>query len=300
MEGIIAGIKRSAVHDGDGLRTTVFFKGCPLKCIWCHNPEGISFQPEIGFYEDKCIGCGSCVTSCKKGAITMAGGLPVTDRSLCDGCMDCAIYCPGDAREAYGVRWQLDALVEKLLQDQAFYKNSNGGVTLSGGECLAQPEFAIALAKALCEEKISVDVDTCGAVKQDTFRKIAPYTDTFLYDIKAIGPQVHKRCTGRDNGQILENLRYLCESGSRVEIRYPYVPGWNDGECEAIGKFLAKLPGITKVKVLGYHNFADGKYAALGLPNTLPDVKVLAQDLEKPVSVLRSYGLHAVNGMLDD
>ena len=300
MEGIIAGIKRSAVHDGNGLRTTVFFKGCPLKCVWCHNPEGIGFKPEVGFYKEKCIGCGSCAASCKKGAITIKNGKPVTDRTLCDGCMDCTEYCPGDAREAYGIRWQLDALVKKLLQDKVFYQNSNGGVTISGGECLAQPEFAVALAKALYEEGISVDIDTCGAVKQDIFRKIAPYTDTFLYDIKAVDSQVHKRCTGRDNVQILENLRFLCQNGYKVEIRYPYVPGWNDGECDAIGSFLAKLPGITKVKVLGYHNFADGKYDALDLPNTLPDVKVLAQDLEQPVSILRSYGLNAINGMLDD
>lgn len=300
MEGLIAGIKRSAVHDGDGLRTTVFFKGCPLKCIWCHNPEGIGFAPEVGFYKDKCMGCGSCVSFCKKGAISMVNGLPVTDRGLCDGCMDCITYCPGDAREGYGQRWTLDRLVEKLMQDQFFYKHSHGGVTLSGGECLAQPEFVVALAKRLFENGISVDIDTCGCVRQDTLRQIAPYTDTFLYDVKAIDPAVHKRCTGVENGLILKNLRFLCESGCRVEIRYPYVPGYNDGECDAIGRFLKDLPAITKIKVLGYHNFADGKYDALNLPNTLPDVKVLAQDLEKPVAILRSYGLNAVNGMLDD
>lgn len=300
MDGIIAGIKRTAVHDGSGIRTTVFFKGCPLKCVWCHNPEGIGFRPEIGFYKEKCIGCGSCVQSCKKAAIRMENGKPITDRTLCDGCMDCTTYCPGDAREGYGRRWELHELVTKLMADRLFYQHSHGGVTLSGGECLAQPEFAVALAKVLWEKGISVDVDTCGAVKTETLRQIAPYTDTFLYDIKAIDPQVHKRCTGRDNALILDNLRYLCECGSRVEIRYPYVPGLNDGECEAIGQFLSQLPGITKVKVLGYHSFADGKYEALDMQNTLPDVKVLWQDVEKPVAILRSFGLNAVNGMLED
>ena len=300
MEGIIAGIKRTAVHDGEGLRTTVFFKGCPLKCIWCHNPEGISFRPEIGFYAEKCIGCGSCVEMCKLGAIRMENGKPVTDRELCNGCMGCTLYCPGDAREAYGQHWKLDDLVEKLMQDKLFYDYSNGGVTLSGGECLAQPEFVIALTKALYDRGVRVDIDTCGYVKQETIRQIAPYTDTFLYDIKAIDPQVHKHCTGRENGIILENLRWLCENGYRVEIRYPYVPGFNDGECDAIGKFLSGLPGITKIKVLGYHNFADGKYAALDLPNTLPDVVVVAEDLEKPVAILKSHGLNAINGMLED
>lgn len=300
MEGIVAGIKRSAVHDGAGLRTTVFLKGCPLKCVWCHNPESISFRPEVGFYKQKCMGCGTCADMCNRRAIAMKNGLPVTDRELCAGCMDCTIYCPGDAREAYGKRWELNDLVEKLLEDRCFFENSKGGVTVSGGECLAQPEFTVALAKELYERGISVDIDTCGYVKKQIFRDIAPYTDTFLYDIKAIDPEVHKRCTGRDNALILNNLRYLCESGSRVEIRYPYVPGYNDGECEAIGVFLEGLPGITKVKVLGYHNFADGKYDALDMENTLPDVTVLAPDLERPVAILRAHGLNAVNGMLED
>ena len=300
MEGIIAGIKPNAVHDGNGLRTTVFFKGCPLKCIWCHNPESISFQPAFGFFAEKCIGCGICAESCEHHAIVMQAGKPLTDRSLCKGCLECAHHCPTNAREGYGQRWTLDALTAKLLRDQPFYSCSGGGVTLSGGECLAQPEFVTALAKALFEQGISVDIDTCGFVRQEVLQRIAPYTDTFLYDIKAIDPDVHKHCTGVENRIILENLKFLCETGSRVEIRYPYVPGWNDGECDKIGQFLSGLPGITKIKVLGYHNFAGGKYTALDLPDTLPDVTVLAQDLEVPVSILQSYGLHAVNGRLED
>ena len=299
MQGIVAGIKRSAVHDGAGLRTTVFLKGCPLRCVWCHNPETYEFKPQIGFYKTKCIGCGSCVTACPKKAVTMVNGLPVTDTALCDGCMKCTEYCPGDAREGYGKTWELDELVEKVLQDRSFFENSGGGVTISGGECLAQPEFTIELAKKLFEQGISVDIDTCGYVKQDIFARIAPYVDTFLYDLKAVDADVHKKCTGRDNGLILDNLKYLCQIGSKVEIRYPYVPGWNDTECDAIGKFLKDLP-ILKIKVLGYHNFADGKYEALNMPNTLPDVKVLTADLEAPVEILKSYGLNAVNGMISD
>lgn len=300
MEGLICALKRTAVHDGEGLRTTVFFKGCPLKCIWCHNPEGIGFQPEVGFFDATCIGCGECVRSCPSSAITMVDGKPVTNRTLCSGCGECAMYCPGSARVSYGQKWTVEALTKKLLQDQRFYELSHGGVTLSGGECLAQPEFAVALAKALFDEGIRVAVDTCGFVRWDVLERIAPYTDIFLYDIKAIDPEVHKRCTGQDNGRILSNLRRLCETGCRVEIRYPYVPGWNDGECHAIGVFLSSLPGITKVKVLGYHGYAGGKYAALELPCTLPDVTVAAEDVELPVAVLRSYGLNAVNGMVQD
>lgn len=300
MEGIICALKRAAVHDGDGLRTTVFFKGCPLKCLWCHNPEGIRFRREIGFFSDTCIGCGECIRSCPQKAISMVEGRPVTDRTLCDGCGQCADYCPGTARVLYGQRWTLEKLTAKLLQDRRFYELSGGGVTLSGGECLAQPEFVIALAKYLSQEGISVDIDTCGFVHRDVLERIAPYTDTFLYDIKAIDPVVHKACTGQENGLILDNLRWLCENGWKVEIRYPYVPGWNDGQCDAIGAFLKGLPGITKVKVLGYHGYAGGKYTALDMPSTLPDVTVTAEDVEVPVGILRSYGLNAINGMLQD
>lgn len=300
MEGLICAMKRTAVHDGDGLRTTVFFKGCPLKCIWCHNPESIGFSPEIGFFPETCIGCGECVRICPKNAVTMVDGKPVTDRSLCDGCGECATYCPGSARVSYGQKWSVEKLVAKLLQDRRFYELSHGGVTLSGGECLAQGDFAVAVAKALFDEGISVDIDTCGFVRREILERIAPYTDTFLYDIKAIDPAVHKKCTGQENGIILDNLRWLCENGCKVEIRYPYVPGWNDGECDAIGAFLAPLKGITKIKVLGYHGYAGGKYAALEMTDTLPKVTVVAEDVEKPVEILRSYGLNAINGMVQD
>jgi len=299
MTGLISAIKRNEIHDGDGLRTTVFLKGCPLRCIWCHNPESISFRSQFGFYTEKCMGCGTCAALCPEHCITMENGKPVTDLSRCTGCLKCTEFCPTDAREAYGKVWEVEPLVEKLLQDKPFFDNSGGGVTLSGGECLAQPAFATELARTLWEKGVSVDIDTCGYVRREVLDGIIPYTDTFLYDVKAIDPAVHRRCTGRDNGIILENLRYLSECGCRIEIRYPYVPGWNDGECDAIGAFLKDLP-ITKIKVLGYHNFADGKYDALDLPNTLPDVKVLAPDVEKAVQILKGYGLNAVNGMLED
>ena len=217
MEGIICAIKRAAVHDGNGLRTTVFFKGCPLKCIWCHNPETIGFSSEIGFFPDTCIGCGECVRICPQQAITITDGKPVTDRTLCNGCGACATYCPGSARVLYGQKQTVEQLAEKLLQDRPFYEHSGGGVTLSGGECLAQPEFVIALAKALHAEGISVDIDTCGFARQDVLERIAPYTDTFLYDIKAIDPLVHKRCTSQENGLILQNLRWLCENGWSID-----------------------------------------------------------------------------------
>jgi pyruvate formate lyase activating enzyme len=194
--------------------------------------------------------------------------------------MACTTYCPGDAREGYGKAWSLEDLLQTLLRDRSFYKFSGGGVTISGGECLAQPEFAVALAKALYEEGISVDVDTCGCVRREIFERIAPYTDTFLYDIKAIDPEVHKRCTARDNSLILENLKYLCESGCRVEIRYPYVPGMNDGEAEKIADFIKELKSVKCVCVLPYHNYAASKYKALGMAHTLPEQLPTDEEIE--------------------
>lgn len=300
MTGIISGIKRNAVHDGQGLRTTVFFKGCPLRCVWCHNPESIGFRQEVGFFAEKCISCGTCRTICSKGAIEIREHLPVTNRSLCSVCFGCTEMCPGDARIGYGEIWEADALTEKLIRDKPFFDNSGGGVTLSGGECLSQPVFARELTALLRNEGISVNIDTCGYTSKSVLEQMLPLTDTFLYDIKAIDREVHIRCTGKDNDCILENLRYLNDCGANIEIRYPYVPGWNDEECEKIGVFLAGLSRKHKIKVLGYHGLADGKYKALGLPVTLPDAEVTAEDVEKAVQLLRKFGLQAVNGMQED
>lgn len=279
MRGMISGIKRMEIHDGDGLRTTVFFKGCPLKCIWCHNPESISFESQTAFFKDRCIACGTCKGEKNK---------------------DTAAFCPNDAIYQYGKEYELDELVDVLLQDEAFFRNGGGGVTLSGGECLAQPSFAVSLAKALYERGVSVYIDTCGYVKREVLEEIIPYTDKFLYDIKAIDGVKHKELTGKDNGLILENLKFLSTKGCKIEIRYPLVKGYNDDECESIAKALKDLRGITKVKVLQYHAFAASRYEALGMKNTLPSVQTTTEDVENAVSVLKHYGLNAVNGAAAD
>ena len=279
MRGMISGIKRMEIHDGDGLRTTVFFKGCPLRCIWCHNPESLSFEKQVAFFKNKCVSCGICEN--KRNEKT-------------------AESCPVNAIEVYGREYELEELAQILLQDELFFKNSGGGVTLSGGECLAQPDFAVALSKKLYDRGISVYIDTCGHVKPEALKKIIPYTDKFLYDIKAIDAMVHKKCTGKDNHLILDNLKLLCDEGCKIEIRYPLVKGYNDLECENIAKFLSCLRGITKVKVLHYHRFSASRYEAFGMIDTLPDAKTTMQDVENAVIILKNYGLNAVNGMLDD
>lgn len=274
MRGLISGIKRMEIHDGDGLRTTVFFKGCPLSCIWCHNPESIDYRVQTAHFGHKCIGCGIC-----KGERTKKA----------------AESCPADALVLYGREYEAEELCELLSEDCVFFSDG-GGVTLSGGECLSQADFATETAKILHQRGISVYIDTCGYVKREVLERIIPYVDKFLYDIKAISPDVHKKCTGKDNALILDNLRFLCERGCNIEIRYPLVVGHNDAECEKIGRFLSGINGIDRIKVLRYHSLSASRYEALGLPCTLPDTETTYEDVERAVRILRRFGLDAVNG----
>jgi len=171
---------------------------------------------------------------------------------------------------------------------------------LSGGECLAQPDFAVAIAEKIKSKGISVYVDTCGFVKKENLESTIPFTDKFLYDVKAIDTNVHKKCTGRDNELILENLKFLSEKECAIEIRYPLVKGYNDGECDKIGEFLSNLKRISKVKVLQYHHFAASRYQALAMTNTLPDTETTYEDIESAIKILKKHGLNAVNGMIEN
>ncbi len=263
------------IHDGDGLRTTVFFKGCPLKCIWCHNPESISFERQFAFFKEKCCGCGGCEKFSKE------------ETQLIVQC------CPTEAKTFFGEEYDVRQLADLLAVDKPFFENG-GGVTLSGGECLAQSDFAVALAKELKENGIGVYIDTCGFVKREVFDRIIPYADKFLYDIKAIDSDAHKTYTGQDNDIILSNLEYLLNRGCDVEIRYPLVMGYNSSECEKIGSFLSDKGFKGKIKVLRYHNFSVSRYEALGMECALPDTITQDSDVDNAVNILKSYNLNAI------
>lgn len=280
MKAKIFEIKRFAVHDGDGIRTTVFFKGCPLKCVWCHNPEGIDFSPQLAYYENKCVGCGECVEACPTGAHSIENGLHIFDRGKCAACGKCEKACPGNALTFYGREMSVEELMPALLEDRDFYENSGGGVTLSGGECLMQADFCAELLKSLKENNIHTAVDTCGFVQRDAIDKVLPYTDIFLYDLKAFAEDVHIKCTGKSNKLILENLKYIDECGKKSEIRIPYVPAMNDGEPPEIAKFLRTLKNVTKVRVLPYHNYAGSKYMSLDMKNTLPEILPTKEEIK--------------------
>lgn len=270
MQGLITDIKRFAVHDGDGIRTTVFLKGCSLKCVWCHNPEGISPKPQIAFYSHKCASCGRCAELC--GANSFENGKHIFDFDKCVLCGKCESACFNGAFKLYGKRVTVGEVLKIALEDKLFYDSSGGGVTLSGGECLLQPDFCAELLKALKENGINTAVDTCGNVSKEAIDKVLPYTDVFLYDVKAIDEDVHIKCTGFSNKLILDNLKYIDSLGKSLEIRIPFVPQFNDNQIEKIADYLKELKGITKVRVLPYHNFAGSKYKALGMKNTLPAV----------------------------
>lgn len=284
-------IKRFAVHDGDGIRTTLFLKGCSLKCLWCHNPEGISFEPQLAYYENKCVGCGECVSVCPSGAHGISENGHTFDRDKCMGCGKCEEVCLGDALKLYGKEVTVDEILPVLLEDKDFYESSGGGVTISGGECLCHYEFCKELLMKLKEHGIHTAVDTCGMVSKKAIDEVLPYTDTFLYDIKAIDAEVHKRCTGFTNETILENIKYIDSLGKPIEVRYPYVPGYNSGEVESIAKFLSQLKNLTKVRVLAYHNFAGSKYASLGMENTMPQAVPDNDEVEKAREIIRGYGI---------
>lgn len=290
MRAEIFDIKHFAIHDGPGIRTTVFFKTCPLKCLWCHNPEGISQKKELSFLSHKCINCQRCGKVCEKGVHLFGEKGHVILRENCIFCGKCAEVCDSGALNLYGKSVTLEEVLNELLEDKDFYADT-GGVTLSGGECLMQADFCRELLKALKREGIHTAVDTCGFVKRESLDKIIPYTDLFLYDIKAFSEDVHIKCTGVSNKLILENIEYLDSLGCEIEVRIPYVPDCNKAEIEKIAEFLAHLKSVKGARVLPYHDYAKSKYLSLGISDTSPKAIPSKEEITRAEEILSDYGL---------
>ena len=252
-KAIIFDIHRCSTSDGPGIRTTVFFKGCNLKCAWCHNPESQEFKPQMMFYKDKCTGCGKCNEVCP------------TPKN-CTLCGKCSFYCPIDARKVCGKEYTVDEVFDEIIKDKAFYENSSGGVTFSGGECMLQMDFLIEILKKCKENGIHTAVDTAGHIPFQSLEKILPYTDLFLYDIKMFDSQKHKKYTGVGNELILENLKKLFKSKAKIWIRIPIISDINDSveEMQKIKDFLDENGKPEKIELLPYHAMGENKYSAIG------------------------------------
>lgn len=266
--GKIFDIKRYAIHDGPGIRTTVFFKGCPLACLWCHNPEGLGHAPKILWEKDLCIGCRDCVAACDHNAVSATAAGMMTDPERCVGCGRCAAACPAEARKPTERTVTPAALLEEILRDELFHDESGGGVTFSGGEPLFQPEFLLEILKLCGRQGIHRAVDTAGFAPASVMERIAPETDLFLYDLKHTVPERHRQITGVSNRRILENLEWLHRAGASIILRIPLIPGMNDDDT-TLNRFLEllkRLPNIREVHVLPYHAFQKSKYKKLGMP----------------------------------
>ena len=266
----ITNIQKYSIHDGDGIRTTVFFKGCHLRCQWCHNPETQRFERELQVDIPKCTGCGRCAAVCPQGAITITPeGKSETDREKCIICGKCVNACLGNYRTVVGVDYTIKELVKICLQDQMFYEESGGGVTLSGGEVMAMnTRYIQALVKAIHREGISVYIDTCGQAPYSNYEAILPYVDTWLYDVKVMDDEVHKKYMGMGNKLILDNLVKLSRAGARIYIRIPVVNEVN-GTWEAMADIIdfLKINDIRppQVNLLPYHSTGSHKYGKLGM-----------------------------------
>jgi len=266
-QGLVFDVKKYAIHDGPGIRTTVFFKGCPLRCPWCHNPEGQLAKPEVMVKAPRCLpGCRVCIKSCELKAITRTPKALEVNRYECNGCGACADACPSQAIELAGRRMDAAEVSAKIFQDAIFHESSGGGVTFSGGEPLMQPEFLLELLRACRLHGIHAAVDTSGYAPQEQLRAAAGLTDLFLYDLKTMDDARHLECTGVSNAAILDNLAALGRMHQNIWIRIPIVPGFNDDaeQLDAAARFVASIPAVRQVSLLPYHPTGNHKSRWLG------------------------------------
>ncbi|MCX7887761.1 MAG: glycyl-radical enzyme activating protein [Verrucomicrobiae bacterium] len=273
-KGRIFDIQRFCIHDGPGIRTTVFFKGCPLRCIWCSNPESIDPNPQLSYLPDRCIGCGECFKVCKPNALTKdSGGKAVVNRARCTNCGDCAPVCDPKALEMVGRDVTVDEVLEVVMRDHDYYVRSGGGLTLSGGEPLFQPEFAEELLHAAKNRGLHCCVETSGYAPWPVFERLQPVVDLWLFDYKETAPALHAKFTGRELETILERLRQLHDAGAKILLRCPMIPQHNArrDHLDGIVALSRKLPKLVGVELLPYFDLWRAKLKRFGLTTSLPD-----------------------------
>jgi pyruvate formate lyase activating enzyme len=291
---VVLAISRMTMHNGPGLRTVILFKGCPLRCLWCSTPESQKAAVEIAVYPDKCIQCGRCVPACAMKAIRLTEGTIAINRLMCNSCGKCAEVCHAEAIMPLGQEMTVEELVSHAKKDLVFYKHSGGGVTLSGGEPLLQPGFTGELLKALKDEGINVGVDTCGHVPWTTIEPMLSYIDFFLWDLKHMNPQKHRKLTGVSNELILRNVRAISERSIPLYIRVPLIPGYNDSEenirltCEA----ALELSSVVEVDLLPLHHLGEARYLSLDRYYPISDLSLIPDHvLNSMKEFVESYGL---------
>lgn len=280
--GVVFDIQRFAIHDGPGIRTTVFLKGCPLHCLWCHNPESQDPRPEIFFNPGKCIGCRACELACEQGAHTFEPdldlplGLHRFNRDACIRCGECTLECYAQALEISGASMSVEEVLAQVVKDRAFYQTSGGGMTLSGGEPLAQAEFTRALLREARTAGLHTVVETSGCGQTAHYLEILPDVDLFYFDFKESDPERHRQATGISNTLILHNLSVLDQAGAEIVLRCPIIPGLNDraDHFEAIGRLASQYPHVKAVHILPYHPLGTSKSQRLG--------KAVALDIKRP------------------
>jgi pyruvate formate lyase activating enzyme len=291
--GLIFDVKRYAIHDGPGIRTTVFFKRCPLHCWWCHNPEGQNPKPELLYRKSRCTGCGECTRHCLQQAITLQANHISINRKKCTTCGSCAQACPSDALSIVGRKTGVSELLEEIEKDRVFHEESEGGVTFSGGEPLMQHEFLNELLTDCRDRGIHTTVDTCGYASTETIRRVSGKADLFLYDLKTMDARKHAKFTGASNLKILRNLTELAQHNSIV-ISFPIIPGINDDDKNVTetAKLASSLPNIVQVNLLPYHRAGIDKYKSLGKPYRLNRIQPpTVQKIKAIKKKMESHGL---------
>ena len=276
--GTTFSVQQFSTEDGPGIRTTVFLKGCPLRCPWCHNPEGMHAAPDLVWYDVRCIGTQECLRACPEQALALSATGMRIDRARCTLCGKCVTACPAAAFERIGKEWTADELLTELLKDRVFFETSGGGVTFSGGEPLAQVEFLCELLPRCKAAGLHVALDTCGAVSRQRCRRVLEWVDLVLYDLKIMDPARHKTATGVSNDLILHNARWLAAQGVPLWIRTPVIPGYSADalNIRAIGEFIRDaLPAVQRWDLLAYTNLGRPKYHRLDLPYALEDAALL-------------------------